>query len=142
MVPTGVLRLLLALFVMAPADSASTAAREPIDVIRVWLFQNDMGWFALMNGDLTLAEARFKAAIKVVRPYEKSDPRLMARSYCVLALVLYQQARYDQAEPLAKWALQVRERVPGIYPDTIYQNLYVLAQIHCAQRRFKDAEPL
>ena len=107
-----------------------------------WQIENDKGWVAFLNGDLPKASARFKAAIEIMRPYEKIDPRTMARSYCDLAMVLYSQNRYEQAEPLARWSLEVREKSSKVQPTAVYQNLYVLAQILCAQRRYKEAEPI
>jgi tetratricopeptide (TPR) repeat protein len=140
MIHTGTMTL--ALCVLAQFGSLKSSDGVPYQAFRKWQFDNDAGWLAFRSGNLTRAEERFKAAIEDIHPYEKADPRLLARSYCDLAQVLIDQSRYDQAEPLAKWALTVREKHPRIQAEAIYQNLYVLAQIHCAQRRFADAEPL
>jgi tetratricopeptide (TPR) repeat protein len=96
----------------------------------------------LSNGDYVKAEERFDMAIAAIRPYSASDRRLLARSYCDLARVLYHQERYAQAEPLAKWALSVRDADKKANPDVVFQSVYVLALIHTAQHHLSEAEPL
>jgi tetratricopeptide (TPR) repeat protein len=130
----------LALVLVAPARSP--AQTEPPEVMRDWRYYNNSGWISMRTGRLLDAEQRFHKAIEVARPYSRSDPRLLARSYADLAQVLYRLGRYKDAEPLAKWSLLVRESAPRIKPQTIYENLYVLASIYVAEERLEDAEPL
>ena len=66
----------------------------------------------------------------------------MARTYCDLALALYQQARYAEAEPLAKWALSVRVADRYARPEALFQCLFTLGSIDSAQKHYADAEPL
>ena len=81
-------------------------------------------------------------AIQTIRPYSKRDQKLLARSYGDLARVLYHEGRYADAEPLAEWALKVREPDPRVPAKRVFQNLYTLALIHMAQDHFNHAEPL
>ena len=66
----------------------------------------------------------------------------MARTYCDLAKALYFQKRYAAAEPLAKWALAVRDADNKASSDAVYQCLFTLASIQCEEKHYSDAEPL
>ena len=66
----------------------------------------------------------------------------MARSYCELARVLYHQKRYADAEPLARWALSVRDSDKKARPDAVFQCVYTLALIQSAQKHYGEAERL
>lgn len=119
------------------------AAQEiPLGVISDWKFYNDAAWRCLNRGDFALAEDRLNLAIKELKPYFPKSARLMARSYCDLARVLYHQGRYAEAEPLAKWALTVRESDSKTAPEVLFQCTYTLGLIHAAQAHYTDAEPL
>jgi tetratricopeptide (TPR) repeat protein len=134
---------LIAGFLTLPAAPSPALAEGPtIEALRDWSFWNNSGWRALQRGDHINAERRFHEAIRVMRPYEKRDPRLLARSYGDLALVLYYQGRYPEAEPLAKWSLAIRETQVGLKPDAVFQSLYLLAVIHRGQRHYAEADPL
>jgi tetratricopeptide (TPR) repeat protein len=114
----------------------------PLGIIGDWRFYNDAGWRCLYKGDFGLAEERFNLAIKALRPYFPTSARLMARSYCDLARVLYHEGRYAEAEPLAKWALGVREADKKTSPEVLFQCNYLLGLIDAAEGHFTDAEPL
>ena len=47
---------------------------------------------------------------------------------------LYQQARYAEAEPLAKWALSVRVADRYARPEAVFQCLFTLGAIDSAQQ--------
>ena len=134
------LRVLWAIVLLAPLPAiAQTKETIPFDVISYWKFHNDDGWRQLEKGKLKRAEERFVLAIDLLRPYESIDRRLMARSYCDLARVLYHQGRYAEAEPLAKWALSVREADKTSKPDSVFQCLYVLGMIHKSEKHLVEA---
>jgi len=114
----------------------------PPGVVTDWKFYNDAGLTRLNRGDYTLAEERFNLAIKEIRPYFPHSSRLLARSYCDLARTLYHEERYAEAEPLAKWALVVREADAKTTPEVLFQCTYTLAVIHAAQGHYQDAERL
>ena len=92
------------------------------------------------KGDYVKAEERLKLAIKEIRPFLPDTQRIMARSYCELARVLYHQKRYAEAEPLARWALSVREADKKAKPDSVFQCVYTLALIQSAQKQHGEAE--
>jgi tetratricopeptide (TPR) repeat protein len=94
------------------------------------------------KGNYARAEERLNQAIKDIRPYFPETRRLMAKSYSDLARVLYFQKRYAQAEPLAQWALSVRESDKGSPSDSVFDCLYTLALIRSAQQHHAEAEPL
>ncbi|HEX3045013.1 MAG TPA: tetratricopeptide repeat protein [Bacillota bacterium] len=55
---------------------------------------------------------------------------------------LFYQGRYEEAEPLYKRALEIRERVQGLdHPDTT-TSLNNLALLYTNQGRYEEAEPL
>jgi tetratricopeptide (TPR) repeat protein len=131
---------------VAPAILTTSARADdiPIEILQNWKIYNNSGWIFLNQGKYDKAEDRFRRAIAEIRPYSKTDHWMLARSYADLARVLYHQGRYADAEPLAAWALSVRESHPRgkITPDAVFQSLYTLALIHIAQEHFNLAEPL
>jgi tetratricopeptide (TPR) repeat protein len=134
-VPTSV-------FALAVVTASARAGEIPDQNIQNWNIYNNAGWMLLNRGAYDKAEQRFRMAIAEIRPYAKTDFRLLARSYADLARVLYHQGRYADAEPLARWALSVRESTPKVSPDAVFQSLYTLSLIHVAQEHFNLAEPL
>ncbi len=120
----------------------ASAQDIPPGIFSDWAFYNDAAWKCLNRGDYVLAEERFDLAIKAIRPYFPDSRRLLARSYCDLARTLYHEGRYAEAEPLAKWALSVRETDAKTAPEVLFQCIYTLAVVHAAQGHYQDAEPL
>ena len=94
------------------------------------MWYNENGWKDIEKGRYDRAEQKFNMAIKEIQPYSPANRKLMARSYCDLARVLYYQERYADAEPLAKWALSVRDADKKASPDSVFQCLFTLASIH------------
>src|SRR5262249_29674938 len=126
-------RLLAGLVALLLGPANVRADEIPFRVLQDWKYYNDTGWIFLNKGDYSRAEQRFRMAITEIRPYQTTDQRLLARGYADLARVLYHQGRYADAEPLAAWALSVRESHPRVTPDAVFQSLYTLALIHMAQ---------
>jgi tetratricopeptide (TPR) repeat protein len=120
----------------------AVAEEIPPGVVTDWKFYNNAGWLCLNRGDYALAEERFNMAIRELRPYFPQSARLMARTYCDLARALYHQGRYAEAQPLAKWALTVREADARTTPEILFQCNYTLGVIHAAQGHYAEAEPL
>jgi len=139
-----VLLRLFASLVFAALYSASPAGAQdvPLVALRNWMWYNERGWADLDNGYYARAEQKFHLAIKEIKPYAPANRRLMARTYCDLARVLYHEERYAEAEPLAKWALSVRDADKKASSDAVFQCLFTLATIQAAQKRYADAEPL
>jgi tetratricopeptide (TPR) repeat protein len=128
-----------------PTSTATTAAGAPeipIYAFREWLLYNNAGWTLLERGDYARAEQKFHAAIKAVWPYRVRHSRLLARTYLDLARVLYHEGRSAEAEPLAQWALTVRENHPTTKVDSLFQGVYTLGLIHEAQQHYAESETL
>ncbi len=125
--------LLTILFTVFLCRVNACAQDFPLGVVSHWQYYNNAGTIALKRGDYATAELKFDAAIAILRPYQTIDQRLLARSFTDLAQVLYYQKRYAEAEPLAKWALQVRETQSKSKPEARFQSLFLLAMIHRAQ---------
>ncbi|MFO0907876.1 MAG: tetratricopeptide repeat protein [Isosphaeraceae bacterium] len=123
-------------------DAGSVDGRIPFDRLRDWSNSNNAGHRALARGDLDRAASAFHLAIETVRPYEARERMLMARSNADFAQVLYLQKRYDEAEPLARWALEVRKQFPGDRSEALVQNYLLLARIERARKRPAEAAPL
>jgi tetratricopeptide (TPR) repeat protein len=140
----SVLLRLLAGLVLATLGSRATAQAPdvPLGVLRNWMWYNETGWADLDRGNYARAEEKFHLAIKELKPYSPANRKLMARTYCDLARVLYYEKRYAEAEPLAKWALSVRDADKKATSDNVFQSLFTLAMIQSAQKHYADAEPL
>jgi tetratricopeptide (TPR) repeat protein len=137
----SVLRAIVFIIVSAQATLA-VAQNIPFGVLRDWMFYSERGRYDLGRGAYVNAEKRFHLAIREIKPYPAVNHALMARSYCDLAKALYFQKRYAEAEPLAKWALSVRDADKKASPDAVFQCLFTLASIECEQKHYADAEPL
>jgi tetratricopeptide (TPR) repeat protein len=131
------------LYLLLLASSAPALAQNvPLAALDNWMWYNENGWKDLDNGKYDRAEQNFRRAIKELEPYPPGNRKLMARTYCDLARVFYYQKRYADAEPLAKWALVVRDADKKSSSDSVFQTLFTLASIQTAQEHFSDAEPL
>ena len=129
--------VLLVLFFGTPAP----AQNVPLDALSKWMWYNETGWEDIEKGKYDRAEQMFRRAVQELEPYSPANRKLMARTYCDLARVFYYQKRYADAEPLAKWALSVRDADKKSSADSVFQCLFTLASIQTAQERYADAEP-
>ena len=118
------------------------AQQLPMGVVSHWQYYQNAGWVAFQNRDLTTAEKKYTAAIKLLRPYEKIDQRLLARTYLDLARVLVARERFADAEQLAKWSLHIQEADRRAKPEAVFQNLLLLAQIARERHHDKEADLL
>jgi len=130
--------LLLLVLHQAPTFGQSV----PLRALDNWMWYNESGWADIEKGYYDRAEQKFNLAIKEIKDYAPGNRRLMARTYCDLARVLYHQKRYAEAEPLATWALKVRDADKKSSSDAVFQCLFTLASIQTAEEHFADAEPL
>ena len=109
------------------------------DALADWTFYNRIGWMAYNRGNYERAGQCFRLEIEALRPYEKTQTELMATSYTEYSRVLYQQKRFDEAAPLARWALSVREKSPGHDSAPLLEDLDLMVKITHAQGRDNDA---
>ncbi len=137
-------RLLLG-FVSISWMAVQTSAQEnaiPLEALRIWQHHNNNGWTQFDRGDYVKAAERFDLAIKEIRPYEKV--RAAAAGTQLLrpgpGASIIRDATAE-AEPLAKWALTVRDEDKKAKPESVFQCVYVLAMVHKAQKHYADAEP-
>jgi hypothetical protein len=126
----------------SPALAQSNHVPSHLRAMSDWMVHQQEAAKSFQKGDYYRAVERLNRAIKDVRPYLPDTRRNMATSYCDLAQVLYHQQRYDEAEPLARWALSVRDADRRAKPDTVFQCLYVLGRIQFARKKYADAEQL
>jgi tetratricopeptide (TPR) repeat protein len=134
--------LLAVLATAALGTGPSSAQTMTAERFQDWYHYNNFGRDALNRGDLDAASKCFRQAIEFARPAVASDPQPLARSYTDLSMVLVRQGRADEAEPMAEWALGVRERRFGSDSVPAAQTLHVLALIASAQKRYPRAEAL
>ena len=130
--------VLFSLVLCPPVLAQSSHLRALSD----WMVHEQEAAKSFQNGDYSQAVERLTLAIRDIRPYLPETRRIMAKSYCDLAQVLYHQQRYDEAEPLARWALSVREADKKARPDTVFQCFYVLGRIQSARKNHAEAEQL
>ena len=114
----------------------------PFEVLSDWTFYNRAGWQALQRGKLDRAEQAFRIAIERMRPYQATESVPLARSYADLSRVLHLKGRHDEAEPLARWAVAVRETAPGANSQALCQDLELLAEESTSHGRDAEAEPI
>ena len=114
--------------------------RVPLRALDNWMWYNDYGWQDLDSGKYDRAEQKFRLAIKEIEKFAPANRKLMARTYCDLARVFYYQKRFAEAEPLAKWALAVRDADKTASADAVFQCLFTLGSILQAQERYAEAE--
>lgn len=132
----------------ASAQEVATAMPRPKgprltnEQFKDWADFNAMGKGALAKRNLKYAEELFKHAVEVARIEADSDPRLLARSLGDLAWVLHGQGRDSEAEPLARWALLVREKAFGGESMQAGQTAYTLAMIEIDLGKIDEAQPL
>ena len=94
-----------------------------------WMWNIDHGLADLETAASVRAASRFIDAIHEIEPYRGANRRLMALMDCELALgAAHQQARYAEAEPLAKWALSVRVADRYARPEAVFQCLFTLGR--------------
>ena len=136
------LKQLFTVFLSLALSPSVLAQTNHLPALRDWMAHQEEAAKYFDKGNFAGAEERLNLAIKDIRPYFPDTRRLMAKSYSDLARVLYQQKRYAQAEPLAQWALAVREADKGSASDSVFQCLYTLALIRLAQQHYAEAEPL
>ena len=97
----------LALWLTYPPDRVNDAARRA-----TWEAYIAAGQRAFHRADYAEAETRFEAALNEAAGIGADDPRF-ATSLNELALLYQAQARYRNAEPLYRRALEIREKVLG-----------------------------
>jgi hypothetical protein len=136
---TGLCAVSLA-FGLGPA--AAFAQGNHFGALYEWMRNTEEAARFVDKGDYVKAEQRLNLAIKEIRPFLPETRLNMARSYCELARVLYHQKRYADAEPLARWALSVRESDKYGKPESVFQCVYTLAMIQAAQKHHAEAERL
>jgi tetratricopeptide (TPR) repeat protein len=133
---------LLGVFLAFGLPSAAFAQGVHLDALREWMRHMEEAAKYVDNGNYARAHEHLNEAIKEIRPYLPDTRRIMAKTYCELARVLYHQKRYAEAQPLAQWALSVRESDPKAKPDSVFQCVYTLALIESAQEHHHEAEQL
>jgi tetratricopeptide (TPR) repeat protein len=130
------------LLAVSPGSTAAFAGDTHLRALRYWMQATGEAAAAFQRGDDARAQERLTAAIAEIRPYLPETQGIMARTYCELARVLYHQRRYAEAEPLARWALSVRDSDNQARPDAVFQCVYILALIEVALKHHAAAEPL
>lgn len=133
---------LLAFALACVVVRADEPAPPSSEVYGAWSYYNNMGWGAYYRGDLDLARDRFSHAVDYIRPYQDKYPRLMSRSCHDLTRVLCAQGRYSDAEPMARWVVEARDRDPRTRDDVMFDSVYLLAAVYRQTDRDADAVPL
>ena len=106
-----------------------------------WRLRYETGWEALNQRDYDAAEQWLRASFETARPFPNNDLRKVA-SVGSLGWLRVVQGRYAAAEPLAEWALTVREKMQGPEHLDVAFELNTLATAYWYQARYAEAEPL
>jgi tetratricopeptide (TPR) repeat protein len=134
--------LVVALTTLLTMPAVAVAPRISFEDFSNWNFANESGQRALRQGDLRAATKRFRNAIEIAYRVAATDPGPLARSYTDYALLLLLQGRAKDAEPLARWALTVREQRFGKESTQVATTLHVLALLASEQSEYLRAEAL
>ena len=121
------------------APSPIQADAEAADA--TWRVHYETGWDALNQRDYDTAEKWLRASFETARPFPNNDLRKVA-SVGSLGWLRVVQGRYAAAEPLAGWALTVREKMQGPEHLDVAFELNTLATAYWYQARYAEAEPL
>ncbi len=134
---TSCLGLLGVLFAVPCAHQHAISAEPPV----LWEAYHDSGWHALTRGELGDADFRLRKALEIAQAFPSDDPRKVL-SYGSMAWLLVLQGRASEAEPLARWALAIRERHQGSNHLDVAFELNTLAVIARRLGRYAEAESL
>jgi tetratricopeptide (TPR) repeat protein len=134
----GVILVFMATAALEPGRAA--AGEMSHEQFSDWYFAYCDGQRSLAQGDTDAASRRYREAIRLALPGATDDPRPLARTYTDFALVLMLQGRPTEAEPLAQWALTVREQRFGKQSPQVATTLHVLAQLASAEMQYSRAE--
>ena len=122
----------------AYAHYARAARLQPSN----WQYAQHAGMLARMMGDYATAASFDETTLSLVTSAFGPDVRETATALNNLALTYQSLARYKEAEPLYRRAIEIDEKVLGKdHPDvaTDYNNL---AQLLRTQGKYDEAEPL
>jgi tetratricopeptide (TPR) repeat protein len=106
-----------------------------------WKSAHEAGWAAFEAGRLPEAEASLAAAARELKAFPKDDPRIPL-TLDHLAWAYLARGKFDLAEPLARFALAVRQKNAGPESHETAQSVNTLACLCDAQGKFDEAEPL
>ena len=109
------------------------------DSVRLAYF--DAGKIAMKNGKYDEAERLFRSAIKEADSAGKQDD-IYAQSLSYLGRVYWYKAKYAEAEPLIKRAIELEEKVEGTEGTNVAAMLGSLASLYHDQGKLAEAESL
>lgn len=140
-----VLLVLLSAGLLAQSEAQQTSPQTsqqtaPPAIESPWTIATAAGVQALGEDRYNDAEESFKNAIDAAKE-DEDDPRLPA-ALNNLGVLYQRQGRYDEAEPLHRRALELREKILGTEHPDVAQSSNNLATVHVAQRQYPAALPL
>jgi TonB family protein len=98
----------------------------------------------LSSGAQALARPTgYESALESVRPQtaETQSAELEEANRLRVSMIkLFNEGKYDEAVPLAKRVLEIRQKVLGVEHQLVGAALLNLAEVYLAQRKLKDAE--
>ncbi len=96
---------------------------------------------AFQQGNYDEVERMLTVALEQAKALGEGDPRL-ATTLENLAMLKQAQGGADEAEPLHRRALEIREEALGPEHGSVARTLYRLAELHYARGNLADAESL
>jgi tetratricopeptide (TPR) repeat protein len=122
----------------AYAHYARAARLQPSN----WQYAQPAGTLAYMMGDYATAASFKEATLSLVTSAFGPDASETATALNNLALTYQSLARYMEAEPLFRRAIEIGERVLGKDHPTVATRYNNLASLLQAQGKYDQAEPL
>ena len=100
---------------------------------------NQLGMLGKCSGQFIAAQANYRRALSIVGD---SYDHLTADLYHNLGGLEHARGSFDKAEPFARRAVELRERLVGRQHKKTAADIAALAAILCGQGRYTEAEPL
>jgi TPR repeat protein len=107
----------------------------------MWKKYDTEGMRAQLRGDFSNAKKQYTAAIEEAEKIGPQDP-LLAGSLSRLSRLYTRNGWINEAEPILKRLLEIREKRLGPEHVDVAFSLNRLADVYHRQGRFKEAEPL
>ncbi len=124
--------------------AAETKARKRAEAINAFLTRFLQSSDPITGGkrDTTVAEALGQLVNEIESGALKDDPETEAGLKETVGIILQNNGRYAEAQPLLEQALAIRERLYTDGDERVAATLNSLAGLYSAQGRYAQAEPL
>ena len=122
------------------ANREAEAARKVSEFL-VEMFESSNPFEAQRGAELSARQILDRGAQRL-RGELEDQPAIRARLLDTIGSVYSALSLYDDAEPLLREGLEIRESIPGVGEVDVAESLHNLAAVYLRQGRYEDAERL